>query len=193
MTVASSGEGATLDGQGQTRLFYLEAGGLFSLSGGCSLTLRGLTLVNGRANLGGVVYANGAGDIEIIESTVRDCSAVYVRRVELAATPSAVTAAGREIGRATAASPRSLLATSGRWRRLREGQRCGLDNRLGREGLQGYWHVRGAPRRASRTPAAPHGSGARDREGHGCLTPLSPRNRRPAASSWRFLTTVRSR
>ncbi|EOD26646.1 hypothetical protein EMIHUDRAFT_236694 [Emiliania huxleyi CCMP1516] len=64
VTVASSGEGATLDGQGETRLFYL--------SGGCSLTLRGLTLVNARAAFGGVVYANRAGDVEIIESVVRD-------------------------------------------------------------------------------------------------------------------------
>ena len=66
VTVASSGEGATLDGQEETGLFYL--------SGGCSLTLRGLTLVNGRGS-GGVVYAYGAGDVEIIDSTVRDCSA----------------------------------------------------------------------------------------------------------------------
>ena len=90
VTVASSGEGATLDGQGQT--------GLFSLSGGCSLTLRGLTLVNGRsASSGGVVYAYGAGDVEIIDSTVRDCSAKYVRRVELAAPMQRRTAAGREM------------------------------------------------------------------------------------------------
>ena len=67
VTVASSGEGATLDGQGQTRLFYL--------TDGCSLTLRGLALVNGWAADGGAVYANGAGDIEIIDSDVRDCSA----------------------------------------------------------------------------------------------------------------------
>ncbi|EOD38004.1 hypothetical protein EMIHUDRAFT_200377 [Emiliania huxleyi CCMP1516] len=72
VTVASSGEGATLDGRGQTGLFYL--------SGGCSLTLRGLTLVNGRVDGrmdggGGVVHAYGAGDVEIIDSTVRDCSA----------------------------------------------------------------------------------------------------------------------
>ena len=67
VTVASSGEGATLDGQEQTVLFYLMYG--------CSLTLRGLTLVNGRARDGGVVYAWGAGDVEIIDSDVRDCSA----------------------------------------------------------------------------------------------------------------------
>ena len=123
MTVASSGEGATLDGQEQTGLFYLE--------GGCSLTLRGLTLVNGSASLsgGGVVEARNAGDVEIIDSTVRDCSAgTYgVRRVELAALQQRRTAAGREI-----------------------------------------------------------------REGHGCLTPLSPRNRSTAASSTRW-AAVRSR
>jgi len=76
VTVASSGEGATLDGQRLTRLFYL--------GGGCSLTLRGLTLVNGRTTSGGVVYARDAGEVEIIDSDVRDCSA-SVRRVELAA------------------------------------------------------------------------------------------------------------
>ena len=91
MTVASSGEGATLDGQGETRLF--------SLSGGCSLTLRGLTLVNGRAGergSGGVVYADGAGDVEIIDSTVTGCSAGEVRRVELVAPLQRRMAAGRE-------------------------------------------------------------------------------------------------
>ena len=78
VTVASSGEGATLDGKGET--------GLFSLSGGCSLTLRGLTLVNGKADWsGGVVEAWTAGDIEIIDSTVTGCSANQVRRVGLAA------------------------------------------------------------------------------------------------------------
>ena len=90
VTVASSGEGATLDGQGGTGLFHLE--------GGCSLTLRRLNLVNGRAvgggvvskgdgstsANGGVVHANGAGDVEIIGSTVTGCSAASVRRVELA-------------------------------------------------------------------------------------------------------------
>ena len=99
VTVASSGKGATLDGQAQT--------GLFHLSGGCSLTLRGLTLVNGRAsngeNNGGVVYADGAGDVEIIDSDVRDCHAVSVRRVELASPLQRCTAAGREIERDTAA------------------------------------------------------------------------------------------
>ena len=98
VTVASSGEGAKLDGQEQTGLFYLR--------GGCSLTLRGLTLVNGKADYGGVVEADGAGDVEIIDSDVRGCSA-DVRRVELAAPLQRRTAAGREIESATAASPHS--------------------------------------------------------------------------------------
>ena len=149
VTVASSGEGATLDGQERT--------GLFKLEYGCSLTLRGLTLVNGRADYGGVVETHGAGDVEIIDSTVRDCSAADVRRVELAASLQRHTAAGREVKRDTAvrrvelaasssaalqrgerwrgtrlASPRSLLATAGRRRRLRARERCGLDNQLDR-------------------------------------------------------------
>jgi len=127
VTVASSGEGATLDGQEQT--------GLFSLGGGCSLTLRGLTLVNGRASSGGVVYAKGAGDVEIIDSTVSGCSAGFVRRVELAALQQRCTAAGRERERATPASPRSLLATAGRRCRLRVSQRYGLANRHDRDEL----------------------------------------------------------
>ena len=112
MTIASSGEGATLDGQGGTGLFHLE--------GGCSLTLRRLNLVNGRAVSGGVVskgdgstsanggvvHANGAGDVEIIGSTVTGCSADSVRRVELATALQRRTGMGREIKRATL-SPRN--------------------------------------------------------------------------------------
>ena len=72
VTVASSGERATLDGQGQTGLFRLE---------GCSLTLRGLILVNGKAlSLGGGVVSATGGDVEIIDSTVKDCSAGQVCR-----------------------------------------------------------------------------------------------------------------
>ena len=133
MTVASSGEGATLDGQEET--------GLFNLYGGCSLTLRGLTLINGKADYGGVVEARNAGDVEIIESTVRDCRATTgdygygVRRVELAPALSRRTAAGREIERATAASPRSLLATAVRRRRHGAFRWRGLDNRLDRDRL----------------------------------------------------------
>ena len=240
VTVASSGEGATLDGNGVTELFYLD--------GGCSLTLRGLNLVNGgvvssSASVGGVVYANNAGDVEIIESTVTSCSA-NVRRAELAALPAAPhgsrardregprlphpalssqpqyggvvwayfsgavsiigsnvtgcsagavrrielaaslqrrTAAGREIKRATAASPRSLLATAVRRRRPHEGERCGLDNRLDRDGLLGL----GAPRRASRLQQRLTAAGRERQRDHSCLTPLSPGNRRMAASSGR--------
>ena len=67
VSIASSGEGARIDGQRKT--------GLFSLGGGCSLALRSLALVNGRADRGGVVYADNAGDVEIIDSTVKGCSA----------------------------------------------------------------------------------------------------------------------
>ena len=70
--IVSSGEGATLDGQGRSRLF--------SLKGGCSLTLRGLALVNGRAEHGGALHAQGAGDIELIDATIKGCSATHVRR-----------------------------------------------------------------------------------------------------------------
>ena len=74
MTVASSGEGATLDGQRLTGLFYLNGG----RGGRCSLTLRGLSLVNARARHGAVVSAYDAGVIEIIESRVMGCSAEKV-------------------------------------------------------------------------------------------------------------------
>ena len=70
VTIASSGEGATLDGQGDTSIF--------DLRGGCSLTLRGLAIVNGKATMqGGVVHARSAGNIRIVDSTVVGCSAVY--------------------------------------------------------------------------------------------------------------------
>ena len=200
---------------------------------------------------GGVVYASRSGAVSIIDSAVTGCSAGYVRRVELAALQQRLMAAGRETERATAASPRSLLATADRRRRLRGEQRCGLAHRLDSDGLL-CWLC--APRRASRRPAAQHGcrsrdvegggphpalcsqpqyggvvrssgsgavllidstvrdcsagsvrrveltacrgSAARQRvercEGRGCLTPLLPRNRRPAASSPR-ITAVRSR
>ena len=127
VTVASSGEGATLDGQEQTGLFYLQ--------GGCSLTLRGLTLVNGRAEYGGVVDANGAGDVEIIDSTIRDCRADNVRRLELPPPCSATRQRGERWKGTRLALPRSLLATAVRRRCLRVQQRCGLDKRLGRDRL----------------------------------------------------------
>ena len=79
--IFSSDERATLDGQGKS--------GLFRLRGGCSLTLRRLALVNGRAYNGGVVWAEGAGDVEIVDSTITDCEAtqfgggVYVASAEV--------------------------------------------------------------------------------------------------------------
>ena len=69
---------------------------------------------------GGVVYASHSGAVSIIGSTVTGCSATGgVRRVELVASLQRRTAAGREMERATAASPRSPLATAGWRRRLR--------------------------------------------------------------------------
>ena len=112
MTVASSGEGATLDGQRSTGLFYLE--------GGCSLTLRGLNLVNGMADYemvqGGVVYAKGgvvfaaegAGDVEIIDSTIKNCSAA-VRRVA-AAPLAAPHGSGQEMQMCRARRPPCSIA-----------------------------------------------------------------------------------
>ena len=79
--IFSSDERATIDGQGKS--------GLFRLRGGCSLTLRRLALVNGRAYNGGVVWAEGAGDVEIVDSTITDCEAtqfgggVYVASAEV--------------------------------------------------------------------------------------------------------------
>uniref|UniRef100_A0A7S3TW75 MAM domain-containing protein n=1 Tax=Emiliania huxleyi TaxID=2903 RepID=A0A7S3TW75_EMIHU len=142
VTVASSGEGATLDGQEQSGLFYLE--------GGCSLTLRGLILVNGRAAQGGVVYASGAGDVEIIDSDVRDCSAY---------TSGGVVSADQNSG---AVSIRGSTVT---------GCSAGTVRRVELAALQRDKGCRG--------PRLPH-------------TPLSPRNRSPAASSTR-ITAVRSR
>ena len=86
---------------------------------------------------GGVVSAANSGAVSIIGSDVTGCSAGGVRRVELAALLQSRTAAGREIERAAAASPRSLLATAGGRRRLRVSQRCGLAKGLARDGLLG--------------------------------------------------------
>ena len=62
VTIRGSGEGATFDGQ--------EEIGLFKVSGGCSLTLKRLNLVNGKTNLdGGAVFINN-GNLNLIESNV---------------------------------------------------------------------------------------------------------------------------
>ena len=66
LVLRSSGVGATLDGQGRSRLF--------SLSGGCSLTLQGLTLVNGYADGdGGAIQGSGAGFLKLDDSSIEDC------------------------------------------------------------------------------------------------------------------------
>ena len=173
VTVASSSEGATLDGQGQTRLF--------SLSGGCSLTLRGLTLVNGKAGRGGVVEADGAGDVEIIDSTVRDCSARYA--------PAELSTEGRcgpTHGRACSATDQYPCCSSSEW--------CGPPSTHCTGGYHEEYSYSAEVRlvELAAAPAAPHGRGARSAQGHGCLTPLSPPNRSSAVSSTRG-TAVQSR
>ena len=65
LEIRSRGVGATLDGQRRSRLF--------SLSGGCSLTLRGLTLVNGYSeNGGGAIQGTGAGSLKLADSSIKD-------------------------------------------------------------------------------------------------------------------------
>ena len=62
VTIRGSGEGATIDGKDKI--------GLFKVSGGCSLTLERLNLVNGKTNLdGGAVFINN-GNLNLIESNV---------------------------------------------------------------------------------------------------------------------------
>lgn len=70
VAIISRGEGATIDGQGKTRLFRLRSG--------CSLTLQGLALINGRADAdedGGLIHAVASGDIQLINTSVRNCLA----------------------------------------------------------------------------------------------------------------------
>jgi len=65
LVVRSEGVGATLDGQGRSRLF--------SLSGGCSLTLQGLTLVNGYSKEdGGAIRGSGAGSLKLADTSIKD-------------------------------------------------------------------------------------------------------------------------
>ena len=56
-------------------------------------------LSSSQPQVGGVVYTWRGGAISIIGSTVTSCSAVLVRRVELAASQQRRTAAGREMER----------------------------------------------------------------------------------------------
>ena len=98
---------------------------------------------------GGVIFARESGAVSLINSTVRDCTAAShgVRHVHVTPALRRRTAAERDMEGATAASPRSLLATAVRRRHLRVSEhRCGLANRLGRDRLLGSC----APRRASR-------------------------------------------
>ena len=80
LRVRSSGAGATLDGGGRSRIFYL--------TGDCSLELEGLRLVNGRTQRtddrddGGAVYSkHSAGSFSMTRCTIANCSTNWgVRR-----------------------------------------------------------------------------------------------------------------
>jgi len=63
VAIRGSGEGATIDGKGKI--------GLFKVSGGCSLTLERLNLVNGNAD-GGAVHVKD-GNLGLIDSHVANC------------------------------------------------------------------------------------------------------------------------
>ena len=74
ITISSSGEGATVDGQRETILFHV--------GDGCSLTLQGLHLLNGWAEwYGGAIYVSRGGDVEINDCTITGCSAIAVRHI----------------------------------------------------------------------------------------------------------------
>ena len=67
VTIRGSGEGATFDGK--------EEIGLFKVTGGCSLTLERLNLVNGKTNDwddGGAVHVE-RGSLTLIDSNVTNC------------------------------------------------------------------------------------------------------------------------
>ena len=65
VTIRGSGEGVTFDGKDKI--------GLFKVSGGCSLTLERLNLVNGKTNGdGGAVYVKN-GILTLMDSTVTNC------------------------------------------------------------------------------------------------------------------------
>ena len=173
VTVASNGEGATLDGKGEA--------GLFHLSNRCSLTLRGLTLVNGSAEYGGVVYASFAGDVEILDSTVRNCTARRVRRVELEALPAAPNSSAARDGEGHGClTPLSSQPQNGGVVYAIE---SGAVSLVGSTVTGCSTLVRRVELVARLACSAARQWGTRDR-GHGCLTPLSPnRSTAMAASS----------
>jgi len=100
LVIRSGGSGAVLDGLGRSRLF--------SLSGGCSLTLQGLALVNGDSESGGgVIQGVGAGNVELSSCVVKtstsraDGGAISLVRsgsLNLIGSSIAGTAAGRDGG-----------------------------------------------------------------------------------------------
>ena len=71
LSVRSSGEGATLDGKKNSRMFYIKKG--------CSLYLEALHFVDGRGVYGGAVEARNAGDIAMKDVSFKGCEADLVR------------------------------------------------------------------------------------------------------------------
>ncbi|EOD36171.1 hypothetical protein EMIHUDRAFT_226764 [Emiliania huxleyi CCMP1516] len=67
LSVRSSGEGATLDGKKNSRMFYIKQG--------CSLYLEALHFVDGRGVYGGAVEARNAGDIAMKDVSFTGCEA----------------------------------------------------------------------------------------------------------------------
>ena len=81
LRVRSTGAGATLDGEGRSRIFYL--------SGDCSIELEGLRLVNGYAsgsteedvNGGAILSYFSGGSLSMSSCTVNNCSAEWVSTI----------------------------------------------------------------------------------------------------------------
>ena len=70
LSVRSSGEGATLNGEKRSSMFAIQ--------GGCSLTLEALHFVDGSGIIGGAVQADGAGDILMNDVSFAGCEASEV-------------------------------------------------------------------------------------------------------------------
>lgn len=69
VSIRSTADGATLDGERRSRLFRL--------SSRCKLSLQHLSLINGfaEADKGGAIYSTGGREVRLSEVHVADCSA----------------------------------------------------------------------------------------------------------------------
>ena len=69
VSIRSTADGATLDGERRSRLFRL--------SSRCMLSLQHLSLINGfaEADKGGAIYSTGGREVRLSEVRVADCSA----------------------------------------------------------------------------------------------------------------------